>query len=54
MLAALFRLREDMEMKLTAAFGAEIAGMIAQAFAATVIRRRREIESGGATSRVLN
>jgi hypothetical protein len=33
---------------------AEIAGMIAASFVATVIRRRAELEAGGATPRVLN
>jgi hypothetical protein len=35
-------------------FGADVAALIAQAFVAAVVGRRREIEAAGATQRVLN
>ena len=54
MLGALFELRAGIQADLVERFGREVAAAIAEAFVATVARRRREIEAAGATSRVLN
>jgi hypothetical protein len=54
MIVALLRLHADMAATLETSVGAEIAGLLAAAFVVTVVRRRAEIEAGGATPRVLN
>jgi hypothetical protein len=55
MLASLHQTRANLETDLAETFGAEVATAIAEAFVATVIRRRRELEAAGdATPRSLN
>jgi K+-sensing histidine kinase KdpD len=54
MLASLQQTRINLETELSETFGAEVATAIAQAFVATVIRHRREIEAAGETPSVLN
>jgi hypothetical protein len=54
MLIALYRVRSNLEAGLSEAFGAEVATAIAQAFVATVIRHRAELETAAETPRVLN
>ena len=54
MLASLHQTRTNLETDLAETFGAEVATAIAQAFVATVIRHRREIEAAAETPRVLN
>lgn len=54
MLASLHHVRSDLEARLSEPFGAAVAAVIAEAFAATVALHRREIEAAGETSRVLN
>jgi hypothetical protein len=54
MIGALYGLEAELEDGLQR-FGAEVAALIAETFCATVIRRRRELEAGGATPpQVLN
>jgi hypothetical protein len=53
MLAALHGVRANLEGELAQTFGPDVAGVIAAAFVATVIRRRREIEAAGDTTPVV-
>ena len=54
MIGALYQLRADFQAELAQKFGSEVSALIAEALVATVVGRRREIEAGGATPRVLN
>jgi hypothetical protein len=54
MMSAMFQVRENLREDLAKTLGADISDLVADAFVATVIRCRREIESAGAASRVLN
>ena len=54
MLASLRQTRTNLETELSETFGAEVAAAIAEAFVATVIHHRRELEAAGETPRVLN
>jgi hypothetical protein len=55
MMAAVFDICADLEAGLAEKFGPDVALKIAQAFSTAVLRRRRELEAGGATPpRVLN
>ena len=53
-LSAMPGLREHMAAGLSEKFGADVAGLIAEALVNAVIGRRREIEAAGAMPRVLN
>ena len=46
MIAALYDIEANLEDRLQP-FGADVAALISEAFCATVIRRRRELEAGG-------
>ncbi|SIO50142.1 hypothetical protein SAMN05443247_06644 [Bradyrhizobium erythrophlei] len=54
MLAALHQARANLEAKLAELFGPDVAAMMAEAFVAAVIGRKREIEAAGDTTPVLN
>jgi hypothetical protein len=54
MLLALHDIRSDVQARLTEPFGPDIAAAIASSFVDTVARRRRELEAGSGTSRVVN
>jgi hypothetical protein len=55
MLASLHQTRINLEADLAETFGADVAAAIAEAFVATVVRHRREIEAaGGATPVLIN
>jgi 7-keto-8-aminopelargonate synthetase-like enzyme len=49
MLVSLHEVRANLEAELAEAFGAEVAALMAQAFVAAVVGRRREIEAAGET-----
>jgi 7-keto-8-aminopelargonate synthetase-like enzyme len=44
MMAALHQVRSNLEAELAESFGADVAALMAQAFVAAVVGRRREIE----------
>jgi hypothetical protein len=54
MLLALSEVRSNLDGEHSETFDADIAAIIAQAFVSTVVLRRRELDTTGATPRVLN
>jgi hypothetical protein len=52
MLLSLHQVRTNLEADLAEPFGAEAATLVAQAFVATVVRHRREIEAAGMVRRL--
>jgi hypothetical protein len=52
--AHLEQARENLSRDLAETMGADVAALIAQAFVAAVVGRRREIEAAGAMQRAVN